>query len=80
MIGVSRTTLWRMVRKGSFPRPVRITERNVGYVLEAVEAWMQGRTQGPTVEPATEGMRNPRRLPSRGRRPELAGEPSGVHG
>src|SRR5260370_34351302 len=51
MIGVSRTTLWRMVREGSFPRPVRITERNVGYVLEAVEAWMQARTQGPTPEP-----------------------------
>ena len=44
MIGVSRTTLWRMVRAGTFPRPVRITERNRGYLLEAVEAWMKART------------------------------------
>lgn len=46
LIGVSRTTLWRMVRAGTFPRPVRITERNRGYILEAVEAWMKARTEG----------------------------------
>jgi predicted DNA-binding transcriptional regulator AlpA len=43
MLGVSRTTLWRMVQSGLFPRPVQITERNRGYVLEDVEAWMQAR-------------------------------------
>jgi len=46
MIGVSRTTLWRMVQAGTFPRPVRITERNRGYDLETVEAWMTARTEG----------------------------------
>jgi len=46
MIGVSRTTLWRMVQSGSFPAPVRITERNSGYVLDAVEEWMKARTEG----------------------------------
>ena len=46
MIGVSRSTLRRMVQEGSFPQPVRITKRNAGYVLESVEAWMQARTQG----------------------------------
>jgi prophage regulatory protein len=43
MIGVSRMTLWRMVQAGTFPPPVRITERNRGYVREAVEAWMKER-------------------------------------
>jgi prophage regulatory protein len=74
MIGVSRTTLWRMVQAGTFPRPVRITERNRGYLLEAVEAWMKARTDeappeekcgstsvcGPQVELAPP--RDPRRL------------------
>ena len=46
MIGVSRTTLWRMVQAGTFPRPVRITERNRGYDIETVEAWMTSRTDG----------------------------------
>lgn len=46
MIGVSRTTLWRMVQAGAFPAPVRITQRNSGYVLEAVEEWMKARAEG----------------------------------
>lgn len=61
MIGVSRTTLWRMVRAGTFPRPVRITERNCGFVLETVEAWMKARAAGLTWEPdhGTEGGPSP---------------------
>ena len=51
MIGVSRTTLWRMVQAGAFPRPVRITIRNNGFVLEAVEEWMKARTAGRAWEP-----------------------------
>ena len=61
MIGVSRTTLWRMVRAGTFPRPVRITERNCGFVLDNVEAWMKARaagipweTESPSMAPARE--------------------------
>jgi prophage regulatory protein len=50
MIGVSRTTLWRMVQAGTFPRPVRITERNRGYKLETVEEWMTARTDGTPVD------------------------------
>ena len=49
MIGVSRTTLWRMVRDGLFPAPVRITKRNRGYVLDDVEAWMRGRVDGTAI-------------------------------
>jgi hypothetical protein len=44
MIGVSRTTLWRMVQAGTFPRPVCITHRNRGYLRTSVEAWMKART------------------------------------
>lgn len=49
MIGVSRTTLWRMVQAGTFPPPVRITERNRGFLLEAVEAWMKARAEATPV-------------------------------
>ena len=45
MIGVSRTTLWRMVKAGEFPAPVRITERSRGYLLETIEDWMRSRPE-----------------------------------
>ena len=51
MIGVSRTTLWRMVQAGAFPKPVRITDRSRGYLLEDVEAWMKARAERPAAPP-----------------------------
>ena len=63
MIGVSRSTLWRMVQAGTFPQPVRITTRNSGYVLEAVEGWMAARAAGlpwsPRVVEGSTGGRRP---------------------
>jgi hypothetical protein len=76
MIGVSRTTLWRMVQAGTFPPPVRITERNRGFPLEAVEAWMKARASatdgGLTVAP----VRSQRRA-GRVVAPTLFPEPAG---
>ncbi len=56
MIGVSRTTLWRLVQAGIFPQPVRITARSRAFLLEAVEAWMKARltsTSQTCVRPAS---------------------------
>jgi len=82
MIGVSRTTLWRMVREGSFPKPVRISKGNAGYLLETVEAWMRARVQGLTWEGATTRAENHRKPWSRERQPkvELARQAGGAHG
>jgi len=67
MIGVGRTTLWKMVQAGSFPRPVRITERSSGYLLDAVEQWMRLRAQGLPWQ-AEAGGRIPARSHQRQRR------------
>jgi len=72
MIGVSRSTIRRMVQEGSFPQPVRITKRNAGYVLEAVEARMQARTQGLAWESASAGAASLRTEPSQRGRSKLA--------
>lgn len=58
MIGVGRTTLWKMVQAGAFPRPVRITERSSGYLLEAVEQWMRLRADGLPWPPAADATRS----------------------
>ncbi len=70
MIGVSRTTLWRMVQAGTFPPPVRITERNCGFLLETVESWMKARAAGLAWEPGSELDSRP--VPGHGERAALA--------
>jgi predicted DNA-binding transcriptional regulator AlpA len=44
MIPVSPATLWRWVREGSFPRPVRLSSRITAWRAEDVERWIQTRT------------------------------------
>lgn len=82
MIGVSRSTLRRMAQEGGFPQPVRITKRNAGCVLEAVEAWMQAWTQGLGWKAASGGTVGLRTEPShRGRsKLALAQQAGGGHG
>ncbi len=71
-----------MVQEGSFPQPVWITKRNAGCVLEAVEAWMQARTQGLGWDASSAGAASLRTEPSqRGRsKLALAQQAGGGHG
>lgn len=79
MIGVGRTTLWKMVQGGTFPRPVRITERSSGYLLDSVEQWMRLRAQGLAWQP--EGaVRTDGRSRSRQRKLALARSLNVLHG
>ena len=39
----SRTSLWRSVKDGTFPSPVRISAGRVGWLEEAVDAWIDAR-------------------------------------
>ena len=44
LIGLSRTSLWRRVRAGDFPAPVRLGgkgSRAVGWRREDVEGWLE---------------------------------------
>lgn len=43
MIPVSPATLWRWVREGAFPKPVRLSSRVTAWRVEDVQAWMQSR-------------------------------------
>lgn len=76
MIGVSRTTLWRMVQAGAFPPPVRITDRSRGYLLEDVESWMKARAERPSAAPPIVAEIAARRR----RSPAIAGAAHGHHG
>ena len=43
MLGFSRMTLWRRVRDGSFPSPVKIGPRTIGWKAGDVERWIESR-------------------------------------
>ncbi|MDZ7840406.1 MAG: AlpA family phage regulatory protein [Gammaproteobacteria bacterium] len=38
-VGVCRTTIYRWVSEGTFPSPVRISERAVRWRVDEIEAW-----------------------------------------
>ena len=41
--GLSRTTLWRAVKRGDFPAPIRLSARAVGWRRTDVERWLESR-------------------------------------
>lgn len=42
--GLSRSTLWRLERRGAFPRHRQISTNAVGWLEEEVTAWIRTRT------------------------------------
>jgi len=45
--GLSRTTIWRLERKGEFPLRVALSNRRVGWKEDEIIKWLQSRS---TVE------------------------------
>ncbi|MBF0383931.1 MAG: AlpA family phage regulatory protein [Magnetococcales bacterium] len=41
--GLSRTTIWRKVREGSFPAPIKLTGYNIGWIASEVLDWRNTR-------------------------------------
>ena len=44
LIPFSPATLWRKVKDGTFPAPVKLSERVTAWRVEDIRAWMQSRT------------------------------------
>ena len=40
---LSRTSLWRLMKRGEFPRKVRIGPNRTGWKISAVLAWLETR-------------------------------------
>jgi prophage regulatory protein len=67
----SSATLWRMVKKGTFPVPVKISPRCTAWRSEDVAAWMQARDTQPVVweRPRAKPEAESARRTSSGRKP-----------
>jgi prophage regulatory protein len=42
--GLSRSTIYVMIAEGTFPRPVRLGKRAVGWPESAIAEWLESRT------------------------------------
>ena len=40
---ISRSTLWRWVNEGKFPKPIKLSEGVTVWRVEEVEAWLRSR-------------------------------------
>lgn len=52
--GLSRSTIWRLERRGDFPRHRRISSNAVAWAEHEVTDWIRAKLSGST-EPATDG-------------------------
>ena len=43
IVGLSRSTIWRMERKGQFPARLPLGTGSIGWLKSDIEAWMQNR-------------------------------------
>ncbi len=50
--GLSRTTIWRRVRAGTFPAPLALGENSIGWPSHTIAEWCASR---PVVAYAPEG-------------------------
>lgn len=41
MLSLSRSTIWRMLREGSLPKPFKLSHHAVGWRLDQIEAWLE---------------------------------------
>lgn len=43
LTGLGRTTIWRAVKEGRFPKPIKLGERAVGWLESDIVAWLESR-------------------------------------
>ncbi len=59
--GLSRVTIWRRVRAGSFPAPVELGVNSIGWPEQSITDWLESqprRTYGAEVPHMTEAKAN----------------------
>jgi len=50
LVKLSRSTIWRLEKQGSFPKRRRISRRLVGWLLSEVEDWIASRPSATPQE------------------------------
>ena len=51
-VGLGKTVVYALIRRGDFPRPVQLSARAVGWRDHEVEAWVASRPRAQTAAAA----------------------------
>ena len=43
MTGLPRSTIYRLISQGKFPKPIKLTARSVGFLASDIDAWIKSR-------------------------------------
>lgn len=46
MTNLSLATIYRLIKRGDFPRPIRLSTQAVGWDINDVHAWIEARKAG----------------------------------
>lgn len=44
-VGLSDTSIWRLIQSGGFPKPIALGTRAVGWIESEVDAWLEARSR-----------------------------------
>ena len=47
MLGISRSTIYRLMLDEEFPRPIKLGRRAVGWKSEDIDEWLLGQAEKP---------------------------------
>ena len=42
-VGLSKSTLWRYIKEGYFPKPIKLGPRATGWIEQEIEDWISSR-------------------------------------
>ena len=55
--GVARSTLYKMIAAGTFPEPIQLGQRSVGWVESEVQLWIKSRIEHSRGSPCSPSAR-----------------------
>ncbi len=48
LLGISRTTLWRLVKDGEFPEPIKLSKSVTAWSSKTIASWIDEKSQSTT--------------------------------
>lgn len=45
MIGLSRSTIWKLLSQDKFPTPIRLGSKSIGWRVKDIDEWLQNREE-----------------------------------